>query len=139
VKRTLKTDDKELARRRLEGLRREVARLSTRPDAAALLFSDVAKNWLELAGTTLKPSSRRRRETAIGQLKRYFPKPVRNVVRADVEHWATDRTRSTSARTFNIERETLIQILDYAGANGLLLDNPVVAELGSGLNIQDCS
>jgi len=72
----------------------------------------------------MKPSSRRRRETAIGQLKPYFQKPVRNINRTDVERWAPARATGTSARTFNIERETLIQALDYAKANGLLLDNP---------------
>lgn len=108
----------------MEDLRRDVAHLSTRPDAATLLFADLAKNWLKFAGATIKPSSRRRRETAIGQLKPYFQRPARNIGRADVERWSTARAKLTSARTYNIERETLIQILDYAKSNGLLLDNP---------------
>jgi hypothetical protein len=42
VKKSLKTTDKELARRRLEALRQKVARLNTKA-GKAILFDDLAK------------------------------------------------------------------------------------------------
>ncbi len=122
VKRSLKTTDKELARRRLEDLRQKVARLNTK-DGKAILFGDFAKRWLDAAGGTMKPSSRQRRQSAITALKPYFTNTVRGIDKSQVDSWAASRNKTVSARTFNIERETLIQILDYAVREGLILEN----------------
>ena len=72
----------------------------------------------------MKPLSRRRRLTAIHQINPHFANSVRSIGSADVERWASVRALKTSARTFNIERETLIQILNYAMREGLILENP---------------
>ena len=72
----------------------------------------------------MKPSSSLRRETAINALKPYFTNTVRAIDRSQVDTWAASRNKTASARTFNIERETLIQILDYAMREGLILENP---------------
>ena len=66
----------------------------------------------------MKPSSRLRRETAINALKPYFTNTVRAIDKSQVDKWAASRNKTASARTFNIERETLIQILDYAMREG---------------------
>lgn len=123
IKQSLKTTDKELAKRRLEPLRQKVVRLNTK-EAGDLLFADLAKRWLETKFGTLKPSSYERRQTSIASLKHYFKATVRSIGRVQVEEWAAKRAKDTSARTFNIDRETLIQILDYAAGHGLILDNP---------------
>jgi hypothetical protein len=68
IKRSLKTTDKELARRRLKALRQKVARLNSKA-GRAILFTDLAKRWLDTLGNMMKPSSRLRRETAINALK----------------------------------------------------------------------
>ena len=123
VKKSLKTTDKELARRRLEALRQKVARLNTKA-GKAILFADLAKRWLDTVSGMMKPSSCLRRETAINALKPYFTNTVRAIDRSQVDTWAASRSKTTAARTFNIERETLIQILDYAMREGLILENP---------------
>ncbi len=123
VKKSLKTTDKELARRRLEALRQKVARLNTKA-GKAILFADLAKRWLDTVSGMMKPSSSLRRETAINALKPYFTNTVRAIDRSQVDTWAASRSKTTAARTFNIERETLIQILDYAMREGLILENP---------------
>ena len=123
VKKSLKTTDKELARRRLEALRQKVARLNTKA-GKAILFADLAKRWLDTVSGMMKPSSSLRRETAINALKPYFTNTVRATDRSQVDTWAASRSKTTAARTFNIERETLIQILDYAMREGLILENP---------------
>jgi integrase len=123
VKKSLKTTDKELARRRLEALRQKVARLNTKA-GKAIVFADLAKRWLDTVSGMMKPSSRLRRETAIKALKPYFGNTVRAIDKSQVDTWAASRNKTASARTFNIERETLIQILDYALREGLILENP---------------
>ena len=109
VKRSLKTSDKELAKRRLESLRQKVVKLNTK--AGGVLFETLAERWLDAVGGVMKPLSRRRRLTAIHQINPHFANSVRSIGSADVERWASVRALKTSARTFNIERETLIQIL----------------------------
>ena len=123
VKKSLKTTDKELARRRLEDVRQKVARLNTKEGRTAT-FADFADRWIGTIGGRLKPSSKLRRETAVGQIKPYFVGTVRAISEAHVKDWAARRTTKIAARTFNIERETLIQILDYAVAEGIILENP---------------
>ena len=123
VKKSLKTTDKELARRRLEDVRQKVIRLNTKEGRNAA-FADFADRWLGTIGGRLKPSSKLRRETAVGQIKPYFVGTVRNITESRVKDWAAWRTVGVAARTFNIERETLIQILDYAIAEGIILENP---------------
>ena len=123
VKKSLKTTDKELARRRLEALRQKVARLNTKA-GKAILFADLSKRWLDTVSGMMKSSSRLRRETAINALKPYFTNTVRAIDKSQVDTWAASRNKTASARTFNIERETLIQILDYAMREGLILENP---------------
>src|ERR1019366_5460197 len=123
IKKSLKTTDKELARRRLEALRQKVARLNTKV-GKAILFVDFAKRWLDTVGGMMKRSSRVRREAAINAVRPYFTNTVRAIDKSQVDTWAASRNKSASARTFNIERETLIQILDYAMREGLILENP---------------
>ncbi len=123
IKKSLKTTDKELARRRLEALRQKVARLNTKA-GKAIFFADLAKRWLDSVSSRMKPTSHLRRETAINALKPYFANTVRSIDKSQIESWATSRNKTASARTFNIDRETLIQILDYAMREGLILENP---------------
>ena len=124
VKRSLKTSDKELAKRRLESLRRDVGNLSKNPEAKTLTLADVAARYVDAASATWKPQTLRRRQTAIKALNPFFSMPIRNIAKYEVEFWASARARTSSPRTFNIERETLIQILNYAKSDGLILDNP---------------
>lgn len=124
IRRSLKTDDKDLARRRLEELRSKVNRLADLT-GKAIAFEDVAKRWLDAISATLKGASHRRRESAINSLKPFFKgKTIRSIGKLDIEHWATQRSGQRAARTFNIERETLRQVFDYAIRHGLLLENP---------------
>jgi integrase len=137
IRRSLKTADKELARRKLADLRSQVNRL-TADDAKSLPFTEydpkhpkrliggLAKRWLDVAATTLKPTSRVRRECAIKQLAPHFRGvTVRNLRREHVESWAMAHSKSgRSARDFNITRDTLRLILDYAVEHGMLLENP---------------
>jgi integrase len=141
IRRSLKTTDKELARRKLSHLREQVQRL-TADDSKALPFAEfkrneqtgectdeliggLAKRWFDVATAGLKPSSRERRLVAIKSLSPYFRSgTVRNITLRQVEEWYSKRSDERAAQTVNIEVETLRGILEYARKHGLLLDNP---------------
>jgi integrase len=126
VKRSLKTTDKELAKRRLEHLREKVAQLNTKR-GSNILFDDLAKRWLEGTSTALKESTRQFRAGAIARLSRFFNGvTVRSITKSQAEQWAAQRSKQVGSRAFNIERETLIQVLNYAVREGLILENPAL-------------
>jgi integrase len=136
VKRSLKTTDPELAKRRREIHRQKVERLTS--DSAKLLpfaeydknkptelIGGLAKRWVDIAGGTMEPSSRDRMLGVIRNLNRHLGGfTVRNVTLRSLEQWATARRNACSAHTFNYELETLRRILDYAVEHGILMENP---------------
>jgi len=141
IRKSLKTTDRNLAKRKLEDLREQVQRL-TADDAKTLPFAEyrrdektgaltddliggLAKRWLDVAGAGLKPSTRRRREVAIKSLSPFFRDlSVRNIGLRHVEAWLVKRSAERSAQTVNIEAETLRLMFGYAVDHGLILDNP---------------
>ena len=74
----------------------------------------------------MKASSKFRRECAVKALAPFFRGTIRSITKSQVEQWAFRRAKEVSARTFNMERETLVLLLDYAVRKGLILDNPAV-------------
>jgi integrase len=124
-RRSLKTNDRVLAGRRLSKLREDVGRLSLTEGASKITFGDLAKRWLATSRVTLKPSSARRRETSVNQLEPFFgATPVRNVSARDCDDWVAKRGGKIAASTFNNELETLRAILELAKRDGLILENP---------------
>jgi len=125
LKRSLKTSDKELARRRLAELRKVATRLHGLEDRN-LRFEEVVRAWLESIQGGLKPSTYRRRVVCINQLMPFFKTiPMRSITSADIEKWKLRRGATIAARTFNKELETLNHVIRYArDVKGILLDNP---------------
>jgi len=124
IKRSLRTTDLALAKRRLSELQEKASRLCT-SDNAKIVFAELGGKWLQVVVASLKPSSYLRQTQIIKSLGRFFDKTVvRRITKADVENWATARSQEVSARTCNYERETFIRILDYAMRDGLMMDNP---------------
>src|SRR5207249_3655002 len=132
-RKSLKTTEKEVARRYLADKRREVQRLTT-GDAKSLPFAEYEKNaenerkhlsgglarrWLNTAAVNLKPASLDRRLRTIHSLTPYFKdKTVGGITKLDVEHWATARVTKCNPRTFNMELETLNLCFKYAIEHG---------------------
>lgn len=126
IKRSLRTTDQALAKRRLSDLEDKASRLNT-SENARISFADLAGRWIGTAGTGLKASSQRRLAGLASSLKAIFgPVPVRRITRAQVEQWASERSTRKAARTYNQERATLVRILNYAVREGLILDNPAL-------------
>lgn len=124
-RRSLKTTDRKLAERRLPDFRSRVGRLNLLAGGRHLTFEDLATRWMFSVRGNLKASSATRRETCIRMLNPFFTgTTVRNLSMTQVEEWAATRGPRIAAQSFNIERETLTQILEYARREGLILDQP---------------
>ncbi len=125
IRRSLRTNDRKLADRRLAELRERVGHMSANGDASRLTFNQVAELWLNVWSAHLKPASILSLKHKIKQLSDIFgPMPVRSITRTVCENWAQVRSPQVAAASFNHDRGTLKLILDHAKREGLILDNP---------------
>ena len=125
IKRSLKTTDKTLARRRLAELREKGARLHG-AGQRNMLFEELAKMWLESIRNEVKESTYVRRIVCLNQITPFVKGlSVRSIDIQQVERWKVGRGGEIAPRTFNKELETLNHVLRYArDVKGLLLENP---------------
>jgi len=124
IKRSLKTDDQALAKRRLAEFREQASRLHGMDDGH-LRFEEFSQQWLDSIKPDLKPKSFERREVALKGLLPFFKgTPIRSIHLRQIEGWKKDRGPKISARSYNIELETLKQLLTYGCERGILLNNP---------------
>ena len=124
IKRSLKTDDAALARRRLNELRLKAQRL-TGTDRK-LIFDGLAQRWLAMKKPDLKPASHKRLDGIIRAIKPFFGGlPVRSIGHSEVERWKIARSAVIGPRSFNYERDVVRQIFEYARLDlRILLENP---------------
>ena len=124
IKRSLWTEDLALAKRRLADLRTKTQRLCGRA-VRNIRFDEFADNWLESIKPDLKPKSWDRRRVALVGLRPFFNGSLmKSVGHAQIEQWRRERGAMLSARSHNIELETLKILLRRATEHGILLDNP---------------
>ena len=124
IKRSLKTTDFALARRRLSELRAKSRGLSG--DEKAMTFEQLAERWRAVKHTELRPSSYKRLQSILRGMTPFFKGlPVRSIGNPEIECWKIRRSAKVCARTFNYERDTLRQIFEYARTTlRIILDNP---------------
>jgi integrase len=128
IRKSLKTTDPALARRRLAELGAKVSRLSQLKGAGKITFGELATKWLDKQRVSLKDKTISRLDTCLKGLDPVFGKvPVRNINSQHCEAWMTGRGKAISASSYKHERRVLIAVLDYALGDGLLLDNPARA------------
>ena len=124
IKKSLKTTDRQVANRRLADLRQKAGRLYG-AEHRNIQFGELTEMWMKSINPDLKPASRQRRQTAIKGLMPFFEgMQVRSIGFGDIEEWKKTRGASVSARTHNIELETLALVFRYAINRGILLENP---------------
>jgi integrase len=125
-RRSLRTTDFALAKRRLHEFEGKASRLQGIESDKGLLFEDLAERWLSSIKPDMKSSSYIRRQGAIQGLSPFFRgELVSKIGRRQIEAWKTKRAAKVSAQTANIEAETLRLILDYAmNELRILLENP---------------
>jgi integrase len=123
IKRSLKTDDLAMAKRCLKEFRAKADRLHGKENRN-VRFEELAEVWLQSIKPALKPKSWDRRRVAVAGLTRFLKgMPVKSIGYQEIDEWRRRRGSTLSARTHNIELETLKLLLRYAGDRGILLDN----------------
>jgi integrase len=125
-RRSLKTTDAALAKRRLREFQEKAVRLTGDGAERGLHFEDLASRWLASIQPELKPNSYHRRVTSLKALSPFFNgHPVRSIGQRQIEAWKIKRGANVSARTWNIETETLRRLLNYAkDVLKIILENP---------------
>jgi len=87
-------------------------------------FDELADVWLESIKPGLKPASWDRRRVALVGLRPFFKgASAKSLNYAQIDEWRMKRGANLSARSYNIELETLKMLLRYACERGILLDN----------------
>lgn len=123
IKRSLKTDDMPLAKRRLSELRAKTDRLHG-SGKRNVRFEEFADNWLESIKSDMKPKSWDRRRVALVGLRPFFKGALmKSVGYSQIDEWRRRRGGNLSPRSHNIELETLKIIFRSACERGILLDN----------------
>jgi integrase len=123
IKRSLGTNESVLARRRLGEFRAKARRLHGKENRN-IRFEELSKAWLASIEPGLKPKSWDRRRVAVVGLTPFFEgMAVKSIGFQEIDEWRRRRGSKLSARTHNIELETLKLILKYATDRGILLDN----------------
>ena len=123
-RKSLKTTDKELAKRRLGELREKVGRLSTDKGIRNITFAELSSRWLDIQKTKLKASSATRNNVCVKALSPFFKGVAfKNITRTHCENWLTKRGQGVSASSYKQERRILIAIFKYAISLGIVLDN----------------
>lgn len=126
IRKSLKTTDSTLARRRLGDLGKKVSRLNTTKGAGKITFGDLAKRWLASHRVHLKERTVESVTSSLNGLLPYFGAvPIRNVGSQHCEAWLTGRGKNIAPATYKHERRILLTVLDFAMREGLILDNPV--------------
>ena len=125
-RRSLKTHDPALAKRRLREFMERAAQLSTDGTSSSIRFDELAQRWLAAKTAELKASSAYRRKSVLKQLGPFFNgRLVRAIGAKEFEAWKIQRGAKLSARSWNIDVETLKQIFGYAeNTLRILIDNP---------------
>lgn len=125
IKRSLKTKDLSLAKRRLADFRKKAERLTG--EETTMTFDALVERWLKLIKPQQKASSYERRVTCLRQVLPYFQGIlVRSVGNREVEAWRIARNVKLAPRSFNIEAETLRLLFEYAKEElRIILENPI--------------
>jgi integrase len=125
-RRSLRTTDFALAKRRLREFEGKAERLTGVRADRTILFEELGDRWLASIKADLKPSSYGRRVTALTGLKPFFKgELVSKIGPAQIETWKIKRGVNLAPQTYNIEAETLRLMLSYARDTlRILIDNP---------------
>jgi integrase len=125
-RRSLKTTDPQLAKRRLREFLERAGQLATDGANSSIRFDEVAQRWLASKTAELKASSAYRRASVLRQVTPFFTGRLMRAIGArEIEAWKINRGATLSARSWNIDIETLKQVFDYAqNTLRILIDNP---------------
>ncbi|PXA04351.1 hypothetical protein DDZ13_07410 [Coraliomargarita sinensis] len=125
IRKSLKTQDRKLAERRLKEFHASIGRTDVDSGSRQIQFEELGQQWLEVHNASLKPSSADRNERCFKQLLPYFKgSRVADIRRADCQTWEVKRGKHLNSSTYNKEMEVLKGILEYGIERGVILENP---------------
>ncbi len=125
IRRSLKTTDKSMAKRRLQALLKKVENLRIDAKISNITFLEYSQRWLEKTGVNVKEKTSQRLKHCLDGLTPYIGYiPVRNISPRNCEEWIIGRGKMLSASSYKQERRVLISILEEAVRDGLILENP---------------
>lgn len=128
IRKSLKTQDRKLAERRLKEFRAKIDRIDPTSESRQILFEELGEQYLQVHNASLKPSSADRNQRCFKQLKAFFTgSRVIDLRRTDCQAWEVKRGKVLKSSSFNKELEVLRGILEYGVERGILLDNPAAA------------
>jgi integrase len=124
IKRSLKTADSALAKRRLAEFRIKANGLAG--EERGMTFDHLAERWLAYMKPDLREGSWKRLAGIIRVVTPFFAGlPVRSIGQTQIEAWKIKRGALVSARSFNYEREVLRRLFEYARKEvRIILENP---------------
>jgi len=135
IKRSLKTKDLGLAKRKLRKFREKVERVGGL--GKSMRFGELADLWLASVKARQAPNTYRTTKGIVGELKRHFDvKEAGSITVRDVDEWKSKRTsvltrhgRTISPRRYNYELETLRQISRYGiEVIHCMMDDPTLGQ-----------
>lgn len=126
-KQSFKTHDRKTADRKLVDFLAKIEKKEEQAEDST--FATFADEWLATIKPRMKESSYTRRVSSLNQIKPAFKgKKLRDIVHADLSKWEASRT-GVAARTFNVDRETLRLLFQYAiKPRHILSVNPIDKE-----------
>jgi len=127
IRRSLKTTDKALARRRLAVLKEKASKLRTGKENASITFERYSKRWIEAKAASLKSKTIRRMKDCLKGIKPYLGDSlIRNITYQDCERWLIGRGKVLKPSAYRQERQLMIGVLKAAERDGIILDNPAI-------------
>ncbi len=126
-KESLNTHDRKTADRELGVFLEKIEKKEEQAEDA--VFGVFADEWLAVIKPRMKEKSYKRRLSSINQIKPHFKgKKLRDIKHAELTKWEASRG-NVSARTFNLDRETLRLLFQYAvKPRHILSVNPIDKE-----------
>ena len=125
IRKSLRTQDRKLAERRLKEFREQVGQLKATATERKQPFKVYAKRWYNIYHGHLKPSSAARVTHCLKGINAAFgERPIADITTRDCETWAAQRGKGIAASTFNKDIEVFRAVFEYAVTAGVILSNP---------------
>ena len=125
IRRSLKTTDKALAKRRLAELKQKASKLRTGKEHASITFEKYSERWIMAKEASLKSQTIRRMKNCLKGIKPYLGNNlIRNIAYQDCERWLIGRGKVLKPSAYRQERQLMIGVLKAAERDGIILDNP---------------